>query len=472
MQFGDKATTEIWRGLRIKKEWTTMGGIRSEMKIAICASEDFSLGVGYLMAFLKEQGHDVRLFFDPRQYARGYSHNKRLARFFSVEDYNVKQIKEFNPEMCLFSCLTANYQWALGMARKVKERVGCKIVFGGVHPTLVPDEVKKNDFIDEVVIGDGIAYFGGKFSPDKLFPDRQAFYRELPPIHHTHPIFMASFGCPYNCSFCGNEQLRKTEHYRFFRRSPEGCIKELQELKANGAKYIIFADDIFTSDRKWLLNFLANYEREIGLPFAIFGHPKYLQGDVVKRLKEAGCHTVWIGIQTGMEQLRKDVLSRRETNGEIVAACRLIKQAGMKLIIDHIFGIPFEQNMTQDISYGLYKDCKPDIVNCYQLLYFPKAKIIEHALRCGYLNTADIPKIERGEGLVHQQDNRPQKFRDTYMKALTVIPLGSVVWELCPTWLAKVIIYFRAGRWFIPLVIIQNELFFTWRWLLKVVIRN
>ena len=115
----------------------------------------------------------------------------------------------------------------------------------------------------------------------------------------------------------------------------------------------------------------------------------------------------------------------------------------------------------------LYNEIKPDVINCYQLLYFPKAKIIEHAVKFGYLSTSDVAKINKGEGIVYQTNNQGQYFYDTYAKGLVALPLGNVLWELLPMNLIKLIIHIRAGRGFMPIAMIQNELYFSWKALLK-----
>lgn len=437
------------------------------MKVAFCLAEDINLGAGYVISYLKSQGHDVRLFFDPKQFDRAYARNKFLAKLLSIEDYNIRQIKKFNPDICCFSCITATYQWALHMAEKVKEQVGCKIIFGGVHPTLVPEVVRENKFIDEVIVGDGIAYFGGQFDADKIFPDREIFLAELPPEHRKVQLFMTSFGCPMNCSFCGNQQLREIGAFKYIRRSVQSCIDELKILKSRGAKLIFIADDIFTMDKKWFNEFIPEYVREIGLPYTCFIHPRFIDKEIISMLKASGCQSCWLGVQQGHERLRKDILNRPESNDEIIETAKLVKDAGMYFIIDHIFGIPFESEMSQDISQMLYHKIKPDIVNCYQLLYFPKAKIIEHALKCGYLTAFDIPKINQGKGIVYTTNNRGEKFYDVYLKAFITIPLGSIIWEFFPISVIKILVLLRAKRGYTLLAILQNEIFFTWRALLK-----
>jgi len=438
------------------------------VKYAFLIAEDVNLGAGYVMSYLRSQGHEVKLFFDPLQWQRGYARNKILARLLDVSDANIRALKKWNPDAVCFSCVTATYRWGLKMAERVKREIGSKIIFGGVHATLVPEEVKRHKFIDDVCVGSGIEYFGGVFDPDTLHPDRASFFKELPSTHRKVQLFMTSFGCPFNCSFCGNEQLRKIGRLNIKRRKVDACIKELRDLKDTyGMEYVLFVDDIFTCDKKWLLDFLPKYSDVINLPFACFIHAKFVDQEIASALKKAKCHTAWMGIQTGYEQLRRDILHRNETNDEIKAAAKLVKDAGIKLMVDHIFGIPFESAMTQDLSLLLYNEIKPDVLNCYELLYFPKAKIIEHAVRFGYLATTDAAKINRGEGVVYQQNNKGHYFFDTYSKTFVALPLGNILFELLPMALLKLIIHIKAGRGFMPLVMIQNELFFTWRAVLK-----
>lgn len=433
------------------------------MKIAFVCAEDINLGVGYVITFLKSQGHDVKLFFDPKQGDRGYLQNKLLANFLDISSCLIFDIQRFNPDICCFSCVTATYQWALKIAKQIKEKVGCKIIFGGVHPTLVPERVKKRSFIDDVVVGDGLEYFGGKFDPDKIFPDREIFLKELPPEHRKTQLFMTSFGCPFNCTYCGNEQLRKVGQHKLFRRDDEACIRELEQIKKIGAKYILFVDDIFTMNKDWLKKFLPKYKSRIDLPFSCFVHPSCVDKESVDLIKMAGCECAWMGIQTGCEPLRKDILNRKETNQQIIESSKIIKDAGIKLIVDHIFGIPFESELSNDLSEYLYKEIKPDIVNCYHMLYFPKSEIINHALRSGYLKQEDVENIEEGKGFVYQQNNMAQKYFDIYAKGFIAIPLGGIMFEFLPTTIIKLLIFIRAKRLFTIRAIIENEIFFTWK---------
>lgn len=319
------------------------------MRIAFCCDSDFNLGVAYVIAYLKNIGHEVRLFLRKNKSPMG-------------------DIVKFNPDLVCFSCVTANVGWAIQEAKHIKENLNIKILFGGVHPTLCPEDITKEGF--DVCVGDGIKYFGGEFQPDMLYPDRESFLKQLSPVHRAYQIFMTGFGCPFRCSYCNSPQL----HRKIIKRSVEGCIDELEHLKQGGLRYVLFVDDIFILDREWILSFLGLYRNCIRLPFTCFAHTNLVSPDIIQSLKESYCEAVWLGIQTGNEEARK-MLNRYETNRQIYEACRIIKENKLKLIIDHIFGLPNDTYERLEESYFFYKSLKPDVVDCNELLYFPKAEI-------------------------------------------------------------------------------------------------
>lgn len=445
-----------------------------KMKFAFFVAEDVNPGCSYVISQLKSQGHDVQLFFDPRQGDRGYQRNSLVKNLFDIKKWLIKECKEWKPDIACFSVLSATYQWGVQLAERVKKEVKTEdgqpvhIIFGGTMPTLVPEIVSENWFIDEIVQGDGVRHFGGKFEPDTLFPEEEMFFKELPPEHRKTRLFMTSYGCPYNCTFCGNEQLRAVGQYVKLKRSVEGCIKELKKMKERwGLKYVLFVDDILTLDKKWLMEFLPRYRQEINAPFACFGHVNCMDEEEVEEMAKSNCKTIWLGIQSGCEHHRRNILDRPETNEQIIKVSGWIKKHGIKLMVDHICGLPGESDITHELSDSLYRKIEPDVVNVYECLYFPKSKINEHALKCGYLQPSDIEKINRGQHVVYQQGNKSGHFYNKYSKTLVSIPLKQAAWELLPLNVIKAFVHIKAGRWFIGNAMIQNEAFFTYRAIMK-----
>jgi len=490
------------------------------MRVVFVCAEDETPGVYYLSAFLKKHGHEVFLIFEPKQFDRAYIRNKRLARFFSREKDNLKKIAQIRPDLIGFSCTTAHYQWALLFTRKVKIKFPkTPIIFGGIHPTLVPELVLEEKCIDFVCVGEGekpllellqaikqgekefnipnIWYKKkGKIVKNPLRPlledldklphiDKELFRGYLPDHYFTHSYFFTSRGCPFNCTFCGNEAMRKIFHGlgRYVRRmSPERTIEELVLIKKKyGAKYILFEDDVFAIDVDWLKKFIPLYKKKVGLPFTCFGHTQCLSSEIVRLLKKGGCNLLWFGVQSANEKIRREVLNRYETNEQIRKAAKFCHQAGIKFMIDQILNIPYDTHEAIKEAISLYNEIRPEMVNCYRLLYFPKAKINEIALEAGMIKKKDINLINQGESVIYQTGEYVYGKHDFYQKyalVLTIIPLlpkwlvdriarsdkAIEIFGRLPIFfipLVKIVLNFKAGHGFLPIAIMQMEYFFT-----------
>jgi len=314
------------------------------MKIVFCCAEDETPGVCYLSAFLKKHHHQIDLVFDPKQFDRAYIRSSRLANFFrrEREKDNLEKIAKIKPDLIGFSCTTAHYQWALGFARKVKRKFPeVPIIFGGVHPTLVPELVIKESCIDFVCVGEGeeplaellqaieeekkdfkidnIWYKKGKKiyrnplrhlnqNLDSLpFVDKELFRGYLPRHYFTHSYFFTGRGCPFSCSYCGNERMKKIFQRKGIwvrRLSPKRAVEELVFIKKNyGAQYILFEDDIFALDISWLKKFIPLYKKKVNLPFTCFGHTHSFTPEIARLLKNSGCNLLWFGMSQGWDKI-------------------------------------------------------------------------------------------------------------------------------------------------------------------------
>ena len=494
------------------------------MKIAFVCAEDEIPGLCYLSSCLKKEGHEVSLVFEPKQFERAYARIAFLAKLFSREKENLKKIAAIKPDIIGFSCTTAHYQWAIGFAKKVKEKFPqIPIIFGGVHSTLVPEVVAEEACVDFICVGEGEEAFlelleslirgdkenliqniwyrkNGAFVKNPLRPlnedldkipfmDKDLFIKDLPKHYRQYCYFFTSRGCPFTCSFCGNEQLKKIYAGlgKYVRRmSVERAIDELLYIKNKyKTKSFLFEDDIFTCDLKWLREFIPPYKEKINLPFTCFVHPQFLNEETLDLLKEGGCELLWWGIQSASEDLRKKVFDRHEKNEQIIKAAQLCHAKKMRFMVDHLLNIPYDSDEALREAVSLYNRIRPDMINCYNLLYFPKSKLIDIAVEAGLLKNEDREKIDRGQSVVYQTGEVVAKTKDYYSRyalLLSAIPLlpknfvkriehdkklisffASFPLFLVP--LVKVLLNFRMGRGFLPLAILKMEAFFTSRFI-------
>ena len=248
------------------------------------------IGPMQLSAILKAKGHKTDLLV------------------WTKEKDLIKKIKQIKPDLIAFSTTTGPHKEALKIARKIKSEINIPIIFGGAHPTLFPDVIKE-DCVDMICIGEAdlvilaianaidkkwnikkiknICVEEGKtIRKNELAPlvdldnlpsiDRELYYKRYSFLKNLSvKKFITSRGCPYNCSFCFNQTMRKMYKGKgkwVRKRSVDRVIAEIKEVrKKYGLKGVRISDDTFTMEHTWLTEFLNKYKKEVNLPFTCLG---------------------------------------------------------------------------------------------------------------------------------------------------------------------------------------------------------
>lgn len=439
------------------------------MRITFVQSESENLAVEYLSSALKSYGHAVNLVFDSKLFNTTVVKNALLKKLFDVKDILVGQIVSSAPDLVAFSVLTGDYLWAADIAKSIKEKINVPIIFGGIHPTSVPEEVVKNECVDIICVGEGeyplvelanslkkgIDYsiknlwfknrgnvIKNEIRPllenlDALsFPDKEIFYRKVP-LYKKFYTTMISRGCPYGCTYCCNNILKKIYQGKgkYLRiRSVENVMEELNIAKERyKPKYFSFPDDTFTTDKEWLREFIARYKKEINRPFLCYTHVRFLDEENAGLLKEGGCFWLNIGIQTASENNRRAILKRVESNAEIAQAAENCHKAGLEFSIDHIFGIPGEGEKEYVEALKFYNRLRPSVINSFYLRYYPKAEIVGIAKNAGILDDKAVEDINNGRHLIsatasigtgQQADSyKKEKLYNSFVFLFSALPL-------------------------------------------------
>jgi len=332
------------------------------------------LGLMYLSAAAKNKGHEVELAV-------------------SSQDLEAK-VRTFNPQVVGFSVMTGDHQEYLELNRRLKSKQRFVSVFGGPYPTFFPDLIEQEG-VDAICRGEGEEAFpeflrllekGDAFRTNNFwvkqngqiirnaqrplsdidslpFPDREIL-NSIPevkdgPIKH----FLASRGCPFSCSYCFNDSYAEiygkgARRVRF--RDPAEVVREVKEvISASPTKFVYFQDDTFTLNPDWVKSFAAEY-KSVGLPFHCHVRPNTISDAVVASLKGAGCYSVHIAAEAGNDRLRNEILKRGMTKEQIVKASDLLKEQGIRFMLQNIIGIP-TGSIEEDIeTLELNIRCKPD----------------------------------------------------------------------------------------------------------------
>jgi radical SAM superfamily enzyme YgiQ (UPF0313 family) len=370
------------------------------------------IGIMYLSAMLKQHGHKTKLI--------------------ETESTNLcEQIEDFSPDLLAYSVTTGLHKYYLSLNKKIKNKFKIPSIFGGPHPTYFP-EIIKEEGVDIICIGEGELAFaeladkmekhsditkiknlyvkkGNKIFKNDVrpliqnldeipFADRELLY-EFKPKLKNYPItfFMASRGCPYTCPYCFNPTLAriyKSKGWRIRRRSVNNLIEEIKSVMSKQKlQFIQFVDSIFITDEKWLEEFSEIYSKEIGIPFYCHVRANLVNKKIVKLLKKAGCASVGMGIESGDDEIRNKILKRNMSREQIINACKLFKEVGIKISSQNMFGLPggsFESDLK---TIELNIECKVDYPVIMLWQPYPRTALAEYAIENGYFD-GDYEKID------------------------------------------------------------------------------
>ncbi|MBN2406660.1 MAG: B12-binding domain-containing radical SAM protein [Elusimicrobia bacterium] len=377
------------------------------------------LGISILSACLKKKGHTVELFDatfyqktdtdNDRREELGFvikvdmaSHYRRYESTDVHEDF-VKKIREFGPDMICISLLQDNFHFTRSLLKGIKQHTKALVVAGGIMPTLTPEFLLKDMEIDAVIIGEGekaivdladsiarngnphdvpnMAYIsGGEFIANPVISPVEL--KKLPP--HDYSIFDEEHlwrpfigktwktgyfeltrGCPYGCTFCANRQINGLygKKGRMRRRSIDQLIDEVSLIKKQyGLTLVSFCDENFLNQPD-LEEFSGKWKASVNLPFMTQTRVETVSPEKLALLKEAGCVSVSIGIESGDEEFRRTMLNRSYTNEKLKQVFKWCREAGIRTTANNIIGFPHETEEHIKKTISVNRECEPDSIS-------------------------------------------------------------------------------------------------------------
>jgi radical SAM superfamily enzyme YgiQ (UPF0313 family) len=363
-------------------------------------------GIMSMSAVLKEAGHEVALTI-------------------AAQEDPVKFARDFQPDIVGYSVMTGSQRYYFDLNRKIKRALGDRepmAVFGGPHPTFFPDMIEEPS-ADGVCVGEGEgpivdlanALSNGGFHPDipnwwfkvegeivknpvrplirKLgdlpMPDRALIYDKhevtrITPIKH----FMASRGCPYNCTYCFNHAWYEiyTREKRGYQRSVESVIEEVLWVREHyPLEQVVFLDDLFIIYVDWLEEFADKFPKEVGLPFFCNVRANLLTPEKVALLKKGGANTVSMGIESGNDELRNGLLKRKMPRATVVEAGHMLDDAGINLTATNILALPTATLEDDFSTMHLNAEAKVKYAHAFLFQPYPATELGEFTVTSGLM---------------------------------------------------------------------------------------
>ena len=329
----------------------------------------------------------------------------------NVRDEVQARLDRFEPDLLAVSVMTTNYQYCIDLMRELV--IPCPVIFGGVHPTLCPKDVIAHSFVDIVCIGEGdeavpelcqamqerkdyshISNLWIKKNgqiiknpqrpfvdlntlpvPDWSLFDERHLFRPFDGEIYTGGFYLTSRGCPGRCTYCVNEILQhiSKDYGKYFRRmKPEKIYEQIKFLiDRYRVNWLRFGDDTFLLYPVSELREIKDLIKPLHIKFACSVRPDTVTQEKVHLLKEMGCVSVAVGIESGNEELRRTQLNRPISNKQIENALAWITGEGMRAVTFNLVGSPEETRENVFETIRLNKKLKVDAANVYIVYPFP-----------------------------------------------------------------------------------------------------
>ena len=362
-----------------------------------------SFGIRTISSYLKQHHFETQIIFLPDPFGDNFVvSEKRYDEDIMDEVTNICS----KSDLIGITLMTNFFDGAIQITKSLKKLLNIPIIWGGIHPTVRPEECL--NYADMVCVGDGeiaMLELARRFADQKDFTDVSNIYLKkngnivknpLKPIEQeldTIPspdydlvenyvldnnklvkmdyesfkkvicntivskavkkgtyMTLTGRGCPHNCSYCCNDSLRKMYHgQKYLRwRSTEHVINELVAIKEkfDYIGYIWLSDDAFFARKEESIKEFCNeYKKRVGLPFHCLGSPLTVTEEKLEYLVDAGLDSIQMGIETGSRHIQ-EVFNRKHMNNErVMQAIQAIMKYKDKITTigyDFIMDVPYE----------------------------------------------------------------------------------------------------------------------------------
>jgi anaerobic magnesium-protoporphyrin IX monomethyl ester cyclase len=218
--------------------------------------------------------------------------------------------------------------------------------------------------------------------------------------HHTFSLnLVTTRGCPFHCNWCAKPIYGQVYHSR----SPRNVVDEMLWLKEIAQPdHIWFADDIFGLKPGWVARFREEVEkRDAAIPFKCLSRVDLLLKDnTVRDLKASGCRTIWVGAESGSQQIL-DAMDKGTTVEQIYRATSLTHEAGIEVGFFLQYGYPGETLTDIAKTLEMVRDCRPDEIGISVSYPLPGTRFYERVLqelgeKHNWVDSGDLDLMFRG----------------------------------------------------------------------------
>lgn len=374
------------------------------------------LGIAYMAGVLQENNIDVEIL-------------DASAEDMDFKDVE-KELLKRKPDLVALTALTPTIGRALETAQVVKETLPDSIVvMGGYHPTFNFIETLEDENVDIVIRGEGEyimlnlvqalenqsslhdvkgIVFEDKNSKEIVVNPEAPLIQDLDELPFpalnllpmkkyrlldmdTHMTTMITTrGCPMQCSFCSSAAM----HGKKIReRSIENIVDEIEYLKTNyDIDTIAFMDDTFTLKKRKVMAICDEIlKRNIEIMWGCTSRVDTLDEKLLKKMKEAGCITIFIGVESA-DQQQLDNMCKNTTIAKIENAFKIARKLKIRTIASVALGMPGDTKEIMNKTVKFVHKLKPNYAIYSLATPYPGTRFYKEAFEKNLIKIKDWSK--------------------------------------------------------------------------------
>ena len=236
-----------------------------------------------------------------------------LAAFIDESCYEITLVDEYhqripfhrNFDLVAVTVNTPNARHCYDISRVFRKN-GSKVVFGGPHATLLPNEAREH--CNHLLMGESeetwpmfLREFHEGHAAELYVPDKPPVLDAIPYprwdlLQGRHRMMkgavIATRGCPHHCRFCNLKQI-------YFDRYRVRPISEvIGEIRRNASRFFVFWDDNFFADKTYSLALLSELQK-IGKRWAAqVTLADCMDETLLAAVQKAGCLYLFVGLES------------------------------------------------------------------------------------------------------------------------------------------------------------------------------
>lgn len=410
-----------------------------------------AMSMAIFTSIAKQEGFEVKLF-ETTHYSSNYVNKQiRMAETGATRNtpnstiYHIKNpddiipdlidtVERYNPDLIMFSIQEDVWRVATDMLDAIK-KFDIPTIIGGQFPTHSPNIAISHPSVNIIALHEGEEIVKSALLAIKentsIFDIPGIWYKKEDTVYKNKPASLVDInqitpdyscysdtrwrrpmggkvferavsmetyrGCPYNCTYCNSPTTRNIAREfnvgNFMRRKDVSTIEnELKHyINIYNPDLIFFVDDSFLArPAQEIFDFCDMWEK-YKIPFWMNTRIENCKPEYLKRLKEVGLYRMNLGIESGNEKYRRDVLKRNADNETYLKSLQHINESNIPYCLNVIIGMPYEtRDMVLDTARFVHQARGYDSITLAMFQPYWGTELRTLAVKAGFLDNNHI----------------------------------------------------------------------------------